>query len=379
METANAPSDDSSLKVFICYRRSDGQDAAGRLASELIRLVPLNDDEVFVDIESLTVGQRWKQEIRDVIASRDVFIAVISPSWTVPDENGRLRIRQQNDYVRVELETAMEAKVPILPVRVGGARMPAVSELPRSLRDLPDLHTIELRHEHYSGDIRRLIDGLKRAPKMRQGMATRPERSGAPSLALRPIGQWTAGERDAWFTDLGKRAADAEKEKADHRATRPKFYETGAWRLAVATTLLATAAAVIGTEFTLDWLLGLFNLSASEAPLLAMLLYALVWALTYIALGTVFYADDPGRGNRVFFTRGLLGGWVLAFEDIEEVAGFLGALPINIFVLWSLARGIAMAADAAWDVDQIGIFLLVLIILTLVSVGIYAYHTIDQL
>lgn len=401
MDLSGEPSPDSSLKVFICYRRSDGQDAAGRLASELIRLVPLNDDEVFVDTESLTVGQRWKQEIRDVITSRDVFIAVISPSWSVADDDGRFRIRKANDPVRVELETAVEAGIPVFPVRVRGARMPAVSELPKSLRGLPDLHAIELRHEHYSGDIRRLVDALKGTPRrpartVRISTRVRPQRrttlgaeqrpaisnAGSPQTTpsfLRPLGQWTPKERDVLFGDVQKRAAAQAREKAERRATRPKFYETGAWRVAVATTLLATAGAVVGTEFTLSWVLGLFGLAASEAPLLAMLLYAFVWAVTYIALGAAYYADDPGRGNRIFYTRGLLGGWILAFEDIEEVDGFAGAFPLNIVVGWTLARGVALGADHFWDIDQIGIFLLILIIWTLVSVAIYAVRTIEQL
>jgi hypothetical protein len=395
------PSIESSLKVFICYRRSDGQDAAGRLASELLRLVPLNDDEVFVDTESLTVGQLWKQEITDVITSRDAFIAVISPSWTVADDDGKLRIRKQNDPVRVELETAIEAGVPIFPVRVGGARVPAVSELPRSLRGLPELHAIELRHEHYSGDIRRLVDALRSTPRRAARPAPRTTRvrprrpatldgprqratSNAGSRRikpsrLRPIGQWPAGERDVWLGDWQKRAAHEEQEKAERRSTRPKFYETGAWRLAVGVTLLATAGAVVATDLAVDWLLGLFDLGASPVPPLAMLLFAFVWAATYLALGTTFYANDPGRGSRIFYTRGLLGGWVLAFDDVEEVAGFAGAFPINIIIGWALARGVSMAADAFWGVDQIGIFLLVLIIWTLTSVANYAYNTIDQL
>jgi hypothetical protein len=401
-------STDSSIKLFICYRRSDGQDAAGRLAYALIRLVPLNEEEVFVDTESLTVGQRWKQAIHDVIVSRDALIAVISPDWTVPDEDERLRIRKPNDPVRVELETAMEAGIPIFPVRVGGARMPTASELPRSLKDLPDLHAIELRHEHYSGDVKRVVDALKTAPMRRTREAdsrprVRPRRplvrprlaavpdgtqpglisTPAPDAGvgglLRPIGQWTDAERDAWFVDIKERATAEEKRKAETRAARPKFYETGAWRLAVAVTVLATTAAVVVADFTLQWALGLFGVSVSDTGPLAIIGFALVWSATYVALGTVFYADDPGRGTRVFYTRGILGGWVLAFEDIEEGAGFLGAYPVNIIVGWVLARGAAAAADAVWGVDQIGIFLLLLGVLTLVSLAIYAINTIDQL
>jgi hypothetical protein len=404
-DASDGTSTDSSLKVFICYRRSDGQDAAGRLALALIRHVPLDEEKVFVDTESLTVGQRWKDEIHDVIVSCDALIAVISPHWMVPDGDGRLRIRQANDPVRVELETALAAGVPILPVRVGGARMPTVAELPKSLKVLPDLHTIELRHEHYSGDVKRVVDALKTAPKRRTRQATseprvRPIRrtlvrpritrertqtglvsrpAGAGLRGLRPIGQWTVAERDAWFVDFKERTAAEEKRKSELRATRPKFYETGEWRLAVAITLLATTATVFAADFTLQWALSLLGVSISATGPLAIIGLALVWSVTYVALGTVFYADDPGRGTRVFYTRGILGGWVLAFDDVEEGAGFLGAFPVNLIVGWVLARGAAAVADEAWEVDQIGIFVLVLGVLTLVSVVTYALNTIDQL
>jgi TIR domain len=402
---------DASIKLFICYRRADAQDAAGRLASELIRHVPLTEDEVFVDIESLTVGQPWKDEIHDVIVSRDVLIAVISPSWTIPDKTGRLRIKRTNDPVRVELETAVEAGVPIFPVLVGGARVPREAELPPTLKVLPSLHAVELRHEHYSGDLGRLVTALKKLPRRppprpagpvgRQrtaspagtppaGTPPAPARGimsplvrpagGLVSPVFRPIGQWTREERDEWFAEARRKAALEEERKARLRAAAPTFYSSAAWWVAVAVTLVACAAAVVTTELVFGWVVGLlFDLGPTDAPLVAVVVLTLVWTLAYVALATVSYVDDPGDGASIFYRRGILVGWSLLFDGMEEGAGLAGAYPVNLAFGWAVARGAALGVDTAIGVDQIGWFVLILAVVTVVSLVKFVLGALDEL
>jgi hypothetical protein len=376
--------DPHASRIFICYRRSDAEDAAGRLASELIRRVPLSENEVFVDIDALRVGETWKQRIHDTIVSLDALIALISRDWVAPADDGQLRIRKASDPVRVELETAFEAGVPVLPVLVGGARMPRPSELPKSLRQLPDLHAIELRHDHYGGDVQKLVGDLKAQPRAaaRAPVSDTPldeERSpfGEP-FGLRPIGAWPVEDRRAWFAKADERVMAEEVAKAKRRLTEPAFYERPGWWLAGAVTFVATLVAVVASELMLDWLAGLLEMTSLSTvgwPIFPA--YALAWAVTYVALATAFYVDDPGRGTRVFYTRGLFGGWVLAFDDVEEGAGLPAAFPINILVAWIGARLLASGLDWWLDVDQIGFFLLILGIVTTVAITMYVLNTLD--
>jgi hypothetical protein len=65
------------------------------------------------------------------------------------------------DYVYLELFTALSNGVRVVPVLVGGARMPLANELPDELRELAHLQAIEIRADP---DFRHDIDRL--APQL---------------------------------------------------------------------------------------------------------------------------------------------------------------------------------------------------------------------
>jgi hypothetical protein len=53
-----------------------------------------------------------------------------------PKRGGAFRILQTTDTVRAELEAALECRIPIIPVLVDDAPMPAEKEFPESLKSL---------------------------------------------------------------------------------------------------------------------------------------------------------------------------------------------------------------------------------------------------
>src|SRR5262249_4198975 len=66
----------------------------------------------------------------------DVLVCVIGPDWgTAADATGRRRLDDEHDIVRWEVRTALERRIPVVPVLVGGAEMPA--DLPPDLPALP--------------------------------------------------------------------------------------------------------------------------------------------------------------------------------------------------------------------------------------------------
>ena len=396
----------SGYRVFICYRRSDAQDAAGRLALELTRHGPLHEDEIFVDTESLTLGENWKEKIHNTIVNLHALIAVISPDWTKPEADGKLRIRQRDDPVRVELETALEAGIPIWPVLVNGGRMPEAKDLPQKLRDLPDRQALELRHERYSKDVESLVEKLQalspgptpavepalRTPRPTLRETTRPSTPTLPrptlqgpslryqeQFGLRPIGAWSEEEREAWFEQARERHRVEEAAKAERRDSLPKFYQRLSWYIALPITIAASIAGAFLAENILNWAAGLFGLtqlSSVAAP--ALVIYGLVWAATYVAVATAYYANDPGRGVLGFYDRGILGGWALAIGDDEE-GGWGAAWPLNMLVEWNLARLAAMGLDTWLNVDQIGFFILFVAIITIWAIGNYLLNVSDAI
>jgi tetratricopeptide (TPR) repeat protein len=89
--------------------------------------------------EQRTPGQRYPQEIMQAIADSDWVLVLIGPQWlTIPDRvTGEVRILEPHDIVRMEISTAISHGIPVVPLLLGGASMPHVSQLPSDLAVLP--------------------------------------------------------------------------------------------------------------------------------------------------------------------------------------------------------------------------------------------------
>jgi hypothetical protein len=48
--------------------------------------------------------------------------------------NGNRRLEQLEDWVRLEIETALGRGIPVIPVRIKGANLPTEGELPESIK-----------------------------------------------------------------------------------------------------------------------------------------------------------------------------------------------------------------------------------------------------
>ena len=66
----------------------------------------------------------------------DILVAIVGPRWATPDESGRLRLTDETDWVRIEIEAALAKKIPVIPVLIDGAALPAPADLPEGLRNL---------------------------------------------------------------------------------------------------------------------------------------------------------------------------------------------------------------------------------------------------
>ena len=146
-------------RIFISYRRSDTQMAAGRLRDALAARFGVAS--VFRDKEAIRPGYDWVDEIRSALEGDVVVLALLGPQWANSlDVEGRRRLDDPEDSNRMELETALAKKVPVIPVLVEGARLPETDTLPASLRTLTRRNAIPLRDDDWDGDFARLADAL---------------------------------------------------------------------------------------------------------------------------------------------------------------------------------------------------------------------------
>src|ERR1700674_385180 len=129
--------------IFVSYRRDDSSGHAGRLVAALREQFP--QCEIFFDLQSIKAGVDFVVSLNGALASCSVLLAVIGPRWVgAQDAAGKHRLDDEGDYVRLEAAEALRRGVVVIPVLVGGAKMPGTAELPVPLRPLAQRNAQEL-------------------------------------------------------------------------------------------------------------------------------------------------------------------------------------------------------------------------------------------
>jgi hypothetical protein len=147
-------------KIFITYRREETAGHTGRIYDSLV--ARFGDRGVFMDVD-LQPGVDFVERITHAVGACQVLVAVIGPRWaSVQDEEGRPRLADPEDYVRLEVEVALRRPdVTVIPVLVAGARMPEPDDLPDGLRALSRRNALELSDARWRYDIGRLVEALE--------------------------------------------------------------------------------------------------------------------------------------------------------------------------------------------------------------------------
>jgi DNA-binding beta-propeller fold protein YncE len=187
-------------KIFISYRREETDFAAGWLFE---RLEGRFGAQVFQDVDSIEPGDDFAEVITAAVGSCDVLLVLIGDQWlTIEGEDGRRRLDDPDDFVRLEIEAALARDIRVIPILVGKARLPRADELPPSLAKLVRRHAHELTSQAF--DTSRLLKVLDKtlaesrmpevaADSMRATVVMPPElgAAAAPHEAGEPDEVWT--------------------------------------------------------------------------------------------------------------------------------------------------------------------------------------------
>jgi hypothetical protein len=163
-------------KIFISYRRDDAPFEAAWIRDQFVS--HFGESDIFLDIDAIPVGTDFRREIDARVGNCDYLIAVIGKSWlTVRDENGQRRLDNPDDWVRLEIQAALNRKIPVIPLLLHDVGMPKRDELPNDLREFAyrQAHSIHVADRQH--DIDKLIhdiDPREKAAGSREGSPRTP-------------------------------------------------------------------------------------------------------------------------------------------------------------------------------------------------------------
>jgi len=148
--------------IFVSYRRTDSADVAGRIYDRLVD--GFGKAAIFKDVDSIPLGLDFKEYLDEKVGECNVLLAIIGDRWMeASDSTGRRRLEDPQDFVRIEIESALARGIPVVPLLVRGASMPPEEELPDKLKKLVYRNGTQIRPDpDFHRDMDRLISALKR-------------------------------------------------------------------------------------------------------------------------------------------------------------------------------------------------------------------------
>ncbi|GAB5080797.1 toll/interleukin-1 receptor domain-containing protein [Arthrobacter sp. AD-310] len=191
----------ASGRIFISYRREETAYPAGWLYDRLADRY--GNGQVFKDVDSIQLGDDFVEAITRAVGSCDVVLVLIGDEWlTITDEQGRRRLDDPDDFVRLEIQAALTRNVRVIPILVDRATMPRPEELPDSLAKLVRRQALEFSPARFEFDTSRLfkvLDGTLAEVRRNQdddGVNTVPAGPAPKAAAPRPVAASARTDRD---------------------------------------------------------------------------------------------------------------------------------------------------------------------------------------
>lgn len=165
-------------RIFISYRRDDSASQALNIAQYLEK--QFGASNVFIDVNRIKSGEAFPEVLKKRLDESAVVLAIIGPNWlNASDAQGNRRLDDAQDWVRLEIASALRRKMKVIPVLVGGqSAPPKATDLPEPLQALSAQHaavitTNGFRYEMagLAGDVRAIVGRDWRTPLLAAGGA----------------------------------------------------------------------------------------------------------------------------------------------------------------------------------------------------------------
>jgi hypothetical protein len=205
--------------IFLSYRRSDSQDVTGRIYDRLV--ARFTQKQVFKDVDNIPLGVSFPMHIKQVIGKTRVMLVIIGADWVnTTDEQGKRRLDDSNDFVRLEVETGLRSGMAVVPVLVSYTPMPEASQLPPSLRPLVTRNGMVVRPDpDFNTDMARLISAIEQLEKLFNAQAKLSVNTAPPPTPVKtdpptPVKTVAPPKPDKVKTKKGPSAAPTKEEES---------------------------------------------------------------------------------------------------------------------------------------------------------------------
>ena len=178
--------------IILSYRREDSAGVTGRIFDRLAQ--EFGTDRVFMDIDSMPAGVDFHDHLQEILADCGALLVVIGKSWRSQRKGQPARIMDPDDWVRIEVETALDRSIPVVPLLIDGATLPNRDQLPESLWPLLRRNALPVDSgRDFHAQLSRLVRDLR----LQLGQAAEPEpisaSFGAPpakTMNWQALGRW---------------------------------------------------------------------------------------------------------------------------------------------------------------------------------------------
>ncbi|MFI9159342.1 toll/interleukin-1 receptor domain-containing protein [Kitasatospora aureofaciens] len=147
-------------RVFLSFRKADSRWMRDRLHQALADR--FGSGEIFKSGGSIPLGADFAEVLRRQAAECELMLVLIGPAWLdARNEDGTRRLDRADDWVRVEIRTALRAGNRVVPVLLGDSTMlPEAAELPSEIADLARLQFVRVSETHLADELERLCTDM---------------------------------------------------------------------------------------------------------------------------------------------------------------------------------------------------------------------------
>lgn len=151
-------------EIFVSYRTSGGKAVAYMCADELSSR--FGTDSVFLARKSLSPGGKWATELIQAVRRCRVMLVLIDEQWLdAPDQHrpGGRALDNPQDWVRREVEEALDAGVLVIPLLIGRkVEQLDPHRLPKAIAELAECQYARVELHSRTADLSELGDRLIR-------------------------------------------------------------------------------------------------------------------------------------------------------------------------------------------------------------------------